>query len=1544
MDNNIIQFVGGPCGQHGPYTFYKAFKYKKNGISRIVTLSEFFFVKLWMDSDLLCIGELQLLWIDKNSEQVLASLRLYFLPENTPEGRMDHGEDEVLAIAEKVVLRVEDLVTWITVDAEWTWGRLGKYSKQVKEPPDGDRIEDDVNPVQLTESSLDFSDVEKEKAVLEQEEDKLGPSVMILSYPRYCRYRAMMRRLEGVENEYLKYKIVKALGGFSFAVENTRVMFCRDTFEYPELEGHEMLCNHLAPKLKGRPRGKRKKRSISPGSESNESESSVSTSINAKTKISSDTISNKNGLCIEGSLPRRSTRSSDNSETKEFMKKLTSFMKMKRIPLGRTPSLGFKEIDLHEFYAKVQKLGGYDTVTSSKLWKAIFDEISGHQNSTGAATIIRRHYERLLLPYERHIRGEEYKPLPVAERRRLKNKSDSKSESDTSEGACTSSGTSTSNSLATSTDSPSPTSTATVGDSKESSTNVKQEGKISSLRSVRVKPERQKEKFAKVVKMEDITSSTETLEIVKSEIKTEDITSVVVKQEKPVVQQEAPAVKMENVNTKNEPLTSAVAPVVQKSGSPEKVLVECKESIPIIKTGDTASTNDEELVIVNVPCNPKSLEKLDQNISEEIKSELSEVGNSSANTPFVEELKRGKLDILKEGGLEVTPVRLFSAPSIVKDIRPSVIQSMSNTQITSKLIGSDVQQMPPPLQTSPVKHLPINIPQSLNISKVMVTPTTKPSKLPFFPAKTPSTPPKVVQSRSIYSYSEKTVYGNPKDCLVNSYPVHTPKAPVNLKKHSGGDLLDLTVSSPQKPIVEMRIPNVPTSSNHFSSGVSRNFSKATNLPIFEGRKLGSNLEITLVDSCGKSMTPLQQNSRYSFPQPQHMRSSQNHGYKSHNKRSSSESTNSSKIARLEENGKYNKPSTSSNYHRDREINEVNIPHPFNFKAPNSKAETNVSQAKSFQEAIPSTKNFPAGLAFPITSPSYTKSLYPQSGMASSAPFLQFASQEQLKLYSELMAQNSRIPFPFQLPLQDGRQNHCANDLRTYPWKNCSDNVFLNFGTSSESVHVHSCDFSDHSAQQVTVDVLERTVTREVHKVWVPWGFKGAMMTESEDEVEQTIITLDEGTSYTIILNRRLSLAVAIVIRAVLPTVFNVYYSFLRNQQVLVDNLCNELLPSILAFVANTVSNSLSSVQLGITYPALRKADGDQNQLAIVDDGSPEKSVDLTILSNPKGKIEADVIFIHGLHGGMGRTWTQGQWRHDNHKLKDQSPTVEPTGVMHVPPRRTSLKRTISEIYTTRISKKTMRSQSASCVQTFGEWDIVEFADEEQNEYFTDCWPRDWIHLDCPGVRVLALSYDTDVLWCPIWMKKRIRTGMTQRSQEMIEELLKVGVGRQPIIWVGHSKGGLYIKQIIMNTVEKHDNKDDIINIQRQTKAIMFYSVPHKGSMLADVTLPFLRRSIELLEIQRNCDFIIDLDRRFLDLCNGDNFSPEIFSFIETSFTLMSFLFLKIVPYDSADIAIGTKCGVPLDHREICKPAGRDCFLYLELIKLIKKVINNNSES
>ncbi|OXU27405.1 hypothetical protein TSAR_003274 [Trichomalopsis sarcophagae] len=93
--NVCCPLLGGACFSHGPYTFYKAVRI---GHSRVLRLGSFFLTKLWSDADLVSIGELQLLWIDNRGPNTpLASLRLYFLPENTPDGRRDtHGELERL--------------------------------------------------------------------------------------------------------------------------------------------------------------------------------------------------------------------------------------------------------------------------------------------------------------------------------------------------------------------------------------------------------------------------------------------------------------------------------------------------------------------------------------------------------------------------------------------------------------------------------------------------------------------------------------------------------------------------------------------------------------------------------------------------------------------------------------------------------------------------------------------------------------------------------------------------------------------------------------------------------------------------------------------------------------------------------------------------------------------------------------------------------------------------------------------------------------------------------------------------------------------------------------------------------------------------------------------------------------------------------------------------------------------------------------------------------------------------------------------------------
>nr|XP_042121925.1 AT-rich interactive domain-containing protein 5B isoform X2 [Peromyscus maniculatus bairdii] len=422
MEPNSLQWVGSPCGLHGPYIFYKAFQFHLEGKPRILSLGDFFFVRC-TPKDPICIAELQLLWEERTSRQLLSSSKLYFLPEDTPQGRnSDHGEDEVIAVSEKVIVKLEDLVKWAHSDfSKW---RCGLRATPVKTEACGRNGQKEalLRYRQSTlNSGLNFKDVLKEKADLGEDEEETN--VIVLSYPQYCRYRSMLKRIQDKPSSILTDQFALALGGIAMVSRNPQILYCRDTFDHPTLIENESICDEFAPNLKGRPRKKKtcpQRRDSFSGSKdpNNNCDGKAINKVKGEARSALTKPKNNHSNCKKASneeKPKLSIGEECRADEQAFLVALYKYMKERKTPIERIPYLGFKQT--------AQKLGGYETITARRQWKHIYDELGGNPGSTSAATCTRRHYERLILPYERFIKGEEDKPLPPIKPRKQENNS-----------------------------------------------------------------------------------------------------------------------------------------------------------------------------------------------------------------------------------------------------------------------------------------------------------------------------------------------------------------------------------------------------------------------------------------------------------------------------------------------------------------------------------------------------------------------------------------------------------------------------------------------------------------------------------------------------------------------------------------------------------------------------------------------------------------------------------------------------------------------------------------------------------------------------------------------------------------------------------------------------------------------------------------------------------------------------------------------------------------------------------------------------------------
>jgi len=232
-------------------------------------------------------------------------------------------------------------------------------------------------------------------------------------------------------------------------------------------------------------------------------------------------------------------------------------------------------------------------------------------------------------------------------------------------------------------------------------------------------------------------------------------------------------------------------------------------------------------------------------------------------------------------------------------------------------------------------------------------------------------------------------------------------------------------------------------------------------------------------------------------------------------------------------------------------------------------------------------------------------------------------------------------------------------------------------------------------------------------------------------------------------------------------------------------------------------------------------------------------------------------------------------------------------------------------------------------------------DDEQcsEEDYSYCWPRDWLSEDAGHVRVIGCDFDSYLSqWGGSCPTQGAPATLEERSQDMLLKLREAGVGQRPVVFVGHSMGGLIIKKMLVEAGQAED--PDTRLLAENTKGVVFYSTPHQGSQIANLNsvIKYLFfPSVEVQELETDSPALLDLNTYFKSFV--DKFKTKVISFGETLPTRHLGVDLTFVPPSSSDPGVGEFCTVPFNHMDICKPSSRKSILFRKFYNLLLDTVD-----
>eukprot|EP00088_Acartia_fossae_P009362 TRINITY_DN1451_c1_g1_i6.p1 TRINITY_DN1451_c1_g1~~TRINITY_DN1451_c1_g1_i6.p1 ORF type:complete len:285 (-),score=66.59 TRINITY_DN1451_c1_g1_i6:67-921(-) len=262
----------------------------------------------------------------------------------------------------------------------------------------------------------------------------------------------------------------------------------------------------------------------------------------------------------------------------------------------------------------------------------------------------------------------------------------------------------------------------------------------------------------------------------------------------------------------------------------------------------------------------------------------------------------------------------------------------------------------------------------------------------------------------------------------------------------------------------------------------------------------------------------------------------------------------------------------------------------------------------------------------------------------------------------------------------------------------------------------------------------------------------------------------------------------------------------------------------------------------------------------------------------------DVVFIHGLLGGVFFTWRQ----QDKDNVRDFS------------------------------------------------------TDQISGDDYTFCWPRDWLQDDASHVRVLGVDFDSYLSqWGGACPTQTFKSSLEERSEDILWRLRQAGIGDRPVVFVGHSMGGLIIKKMLVSA--QNSGNEELERLAENTKGVIFYSTPHEGSQIANLNSLvkyFFFPTVEVQELEFGNPTLHELNAYFKQFV--ERFKTKVISFGEMIPTRHLGLDLTFVPPESSDPGVGEFYPVSYNHMDICKPESKKSILFRKFYNLVWDALDEAS--